>query len=126
MTWLIDRLKEKSTWLAIFTFAGLFGIKLEPEFREAIINAILAVAAVAAFVFRETTHEPHQPDHAPELPKIELMGRSEFSEKHDADAAISAVPVDYRVSADYRRDADRVCASMQANREPQQNDGWNG
>lgn len=72
MNWLIDRLKERSTWLAIFTFAGLLGMKIEPELREAIINAILAVAAVAAFVFREEVKH----DQAA-LPSIELLGRSE-------------------------------------------------
>ena len=71
MKWLLARLKEKSTWLGIFTMAGLFGMKIEPELREAIINAILAVAAVAAFVFREETK------HEQALPPIDLVGRSE-------------------------------------------------
>lgn len=53
MNWLLDRLKERSSWLAIFTVIGLIGIKIDPELREVIINAILAVAAVAAFVFKE-------------------------------------------------------------------------
>ncbi len=126
MNWLIDRLKERSSWIAIFTFAGLFGIKLEPEFREAIINAILAVAAVAAFVFREKTHESHQPDHAPELPDIELMGRISLLEKRDVDLETRKMPVDPRGPIDYRRDVERVRASMQANSEPKQSDGWNG
>ncbi len=57
MNWLLNRLKERSTWLAIFTLLGLVGIKLEPELRELIINAILAVAAIVAFVFRENIHQ---------------------------------------------------------------------
>lgn len=77
MKWLLARLKEKSTWVAIFTLAGLLGMKIEPEFREAIINAILAVAAVAAFVFREHTRESETANPPLELPPIELVGRSE-------------------------------------------------
>lgn len=84
MNWLINRLKERSTWLAIFTLAGLVGIKLEPEFREAIINAILSVAAVVAFVFRENVRERStdldQSARTPTLPPIELTGKSESAE----------------------------------------------
>ena len=81
MNWLLNRLKERSTWLAIFAMAGLVGIKLEPEFRDAIINAILAVAAVVAFVFRENIRERStdldQSAGPPPLPPIELTGKSE-------------------------------------------------
>lgn len=85
MTWLLNRLKEKSTWIAIFTLAGLVGIKIDPELREHIINAILAVAAVAAFVFRENTRErstdPEQsPPRTLPLPPIELTAKSESAE----------------------------------------------
>ncbi len=85
MNWLLNRLKERSTWLAIFTLAGLVGIKIEPEFREAIINAILAVAAVVAFIFRENVRERstdlNQPTGTPTpLPPIELTGKSESAE----------------------------------------------
>lgn len=80
MNWLLNRLKERSTWLAIFTLLGLVGIKLEPELRELIINAILAVAAVVAFVSRENIHErstdlDQATRSAPQLPPIELHGR---------------------------------------------------
>jgi len=85
MTWLLNRLKERSTWLAIFTLAGLVGIKLEPEFREAIINAILAVSAVVAFVFRENIRErstdiDQSSGTETPLPPIELTGKSESPE----------------------------------------------
>ena len=95
MNWLINRLKERTTWLAIFTLLGLVGVKLEPEFREIIINAILAVTAVVAFVFRENVRErstdldqsvrqqtplPPGSGYQP-LPTIELVGKSEVVEK---------------------------------------------
>lgn len=80
MNWLLNRLKERSTWLAIFTMLGLVGIKLEPELRDLIVNAILAVAAIVAFVFRENIHErstdfDQATRSAPQLPPIELQGR---------------------------------------------------
>jgi len=74
-TWLLSRLKEKSTWIGIFTIAGLFGMKIEPELREYIINAILAVAAVAAFVFKEPA----------KIPPIELQGRPTRNSPDDSD-----------------------------------------
>jgi hypothetical protein len=85
MNWLLNRLKERSTWLAIFTMAGLVGIKIEPELREVIINAILAVAAVIAFVFRENVRErstdQDQSARTPPLPPIELTGKSESTDE---------------------------------------------
>lgn len=92
MNWLLNRLKERSTWLAIFTLAGLFGMKIEPELREHIINAILAVAAVAAFVFRENIRErstdlDQASRPASALPPIELQGRAESPARRDADSA---------------------------------------
>jgi len=57
MNWWIERFREKSTWLAMFTFIGLLGIYVEPEFRETIINAILAVAALVSFIYREQNRE---------------------------------------------------------------------
>ena len=97
MNWLLNRLKERSTWLAIFTLAGLVGIKLEPELRELIINAILGVAAVVAFVFRENIRErstdlDQDSRSAPALPPIELQGRSDSPARRDADSA--SQPID--------------------------------
>lgn len=82
MNWLMNRLKEKSTWLGIFTLLGLLGMKLNPELQELITQAILAVAAIVAFVFRESTHE-RSTDTAgpPALPPIELVGQAESSAK---------------------------------------------
>lgn len=99
MNWLLNRLKERTTWLAIFTLAGLVGIKLEPELRELIINAILGVAAVVAFVFRENIRErstdlDQASRPAPALPPIELQSRSEYPGMRDVDSANQPNPVD--------------------------------
>jgi hypothetical protein len=80
MNWLLNRLKERSSWLGLFTLFGLLGMKLNPELQELITQAILAVAAIVAFVYRESTHErstdqPAGPAQA--LPPIDLIGRPE-------------------------------------------------
>lgn len=77
MNWLLNRLKEKSTWLALFTFAGLLGMKLNPELQELITQAILAVAAIVAFVFRENVRERSTDAGPPALPPIDLLGHPE-------------------------------------------------
>jgi hypothetical protein len=77
MRWLLDRLGEHSTWLAIFTFAGLLGVRLEPELRELIIEAILGVAAVVAFIWKES-RDPNERTRKTDIPEIELVGRSEY------------------------------------------------
>ena len=103
MNWLLSRLKERSTWLALFTLAGLLGMKIEPELREHIINAILAVAAVVAFVFRENIRE-----RSTDLPAIELQGRSESPARRDADSASQPNSVDPDLSVFDGEDAQRV------------------
>jgi hypothetical protein len=85
MNWLINRLGERTTWLGIFTMCSLVGIRLEPQFREVLIDAILAVAAVVAFVFRES-HKERSTDvqcQTAKFPPIDLVGRSESVEVDD-------------------------------------------
>jgi hypothetical protein len=67
--WLTDRLKERSTWAAIAAIAGLFGMEIQPEFRDLIINALIGVAAVVAFMFDENKNVNIN------LPPIELQGK---------------------------------------------------
>jgi hypothetical protein len=83
MNWLIDRLKERSTWLGIFTLAGLLGAKLEPELRELIINAILGVAAVVAFVWREhrdPNERTRKTDEVIYIPQFSIPERNESAD----------------------------------------------
>jgi hypothetical protein len=114
MKWLLARLKEKSTWLGIFTIAGLFGMKIEPELREHIINAILAVAAVVAFVFREDVKRA-------DLPPIELQGRADTSAPDSPVAPPAAAFRRYR-----DRDDDGMQSELPTRSGTQQSDGWNG
>jgi hypothetical protein len=78
--WLAERLKERSTWLAILAIAGLFGIQIEPELRTHITDALMAIAAIVAFLFRENERQVNI-----QLPPIEMQSkpsRIEVPENH--------------------------------------------
>ena len=50
ITWILDRAKERSTWMGLFLLAGAVGWAVTPEHKELVIAAAVAiVAAVAAF-----------------------------------------------------------------------------
>lgn len=47
MDWLLERLKEKSTWVALVTNgAALLGAHLAPEMQEAIIATGLGITSI--------------------------------------------------------------------------------
>jgi len=45
-TWMLKRLKERSTWSGIITLLGLMGYTLKPELAEAIVTAATAIIAL--------------------------------------------------------------------------------
>ena len=48
--WLMERLKERSTWLGIVSFLTAAGVALDPEQAAALVTGEVAVAgAIAAF-----------------------------------------------------------------------------
>jgi len=51
--WLIDRLKERSTWVGIAAALTAAGVAIEPALSEAIITAGVALAGVAAVVTKD-------------------------------------------------------------------------
>ena len=46
MTWILNRLKERSTWTALITILGLCGVKIAPELQTTIIEAVVAVVSI--------------------------------------------------------------------------------
>lgn len=52
MNYLIDRLKEPSTWRGILAMMTAVGVKLHPELQEAIISAGLALIGLVN-IFRK-------------------------------------------------------------------------
>ena len=50
IAWILDRAKERSTWMGLFSLAGAVGWAVTPDHKELIITAAVAiVAAVPAF-----------------------------------------------------------------------------
>lgn len=52
MQYLIDRLKERSTWLGIITLATAVGVSLSPEQAEALAVAGASLAGAIAMFTR--------------------------------------------------------------------------
>jgi hypothetical protein len=46
--WIIDRLRERSTWLGLVSFAAAVGVTLSPEQAQAMIAAGMALAGLIA------------------------------------------------------------------------------
>ena len=96
--WFRHRLRERTTWLSVLGLLGLFGIRLEPELQEYIIQGLIALSCVVAFLFPESDLVKKD-----ELPPIDLVSRSEPERLRDAE-----MPP--------RTDSAR----------PPRSDGWNG
>jgi hypothetical protein len=58
MKWLIDRLKEPSTWQGIATFAGAIGILLSPELWLQIGVAAGAIIGLVQVIKKERETPP--------------------------------------------------------------------
>lgn len=54
MNYLIDRLKEPSTWRGILAMLTAVGVKLHPELQEAIISAGLALIGLVNIFRKES------------------------------------------------------------------------
>jgi len=68
--WFLKRLRERTTWLSILGMLGLFGIKLEPELQEYIIQGLIALSCIVAFLFPESELVKKA-----DLPPIDLVSR---------------------------------------------------
>ncbi len=53
MGWILERAKERSTWMGLFSLAGAVGFAISPENKEIIIGAAVAVVAAVAAMTRD-------------------------------------------------------------------------
>ena len=53
LTWILDRAKERSTWMGLFSLAGAVGLAFTPKHREPVITAAVAVVAAIAAMTRD-------------------------------------------------------------------------
>ena len=52
-SWLLDRLREKSTWYAMLGFLTALDVHFNPELTQNLTELAVAVASVIAFVTKE-------------------------------------------------------------------------
>ena len=53
LAWILDRAKERSTWMGLFSLAGAAGWAVTPDHKELIITAAVAVVAAIAALTRD-------------------------------------------------------------------------
>jgi len=51
--WVLNRLKERSTWAGIVSLAGAVGLSVAPELSEQIITAGLALVGIVAAILKD-------------------------------------------------------------------------
>ena len=73
MNWLLNRLREPSTWRGLVWLATVAGLSLRPDQAEAIVTVGIALAGLLG-VFLSDEPKSVRPD---PLPPIDLQGRPE-------------------------------------------------
>jgi len=53
LIWILDRAKERSTWMGLFSLAGAIGLAVSPENKEIVITAAIGVVAAIAALTRD-------------------------------------------------------------------------
>ena len=57
MKYILDRLKEPSSWRGLVMIATAFGVSVNPELIDSIIAAGTGLAGVIGFVFKDKVAE---------------------------------------------------------------------
>ena len=57
MKYIVDRLKEPSSWRGLVMIATAFGVSINPELLDSIIAAGTGLAGVIGFVFKDKVAE---------------------------------------------------------------------
>jgi hypothetical protein len=53
LSWLLDRLKEPSTWYSIITMLTTAGVNIDPDLAQPIISTGVGAASIILFVTKE-------------------------------------------------------------------------
>lgn len=53
LKWVLDRAKERSTWIGLASVLAAAGVALSPELKEAIIATGIAVAGLVAVITKD-------------------------------------------------------------------------
>jgi len=77
MTWLMNRLREASTWRGMVWLLTVSGVALRPDQVEAIVLAGMAIAGLLGVFLQDKARDPNERTRATDIPEIELVGVSE-------------------------------------------------
>lgn len=56
--WIIDRLREPTTWIGLISFAAATGVSFAPELQDSIVTAGVAIGGTLAIVLKEKGDGP--------------------------------------------------------------------
>ncbi len=127
MNWLLNRLREASTWRGLVWLLTVSGVALRPDQVEAIVLAGMAIAGLLGVFLQDKVRDPNERTRATDIPEIELVGRSEST---DAPRPPNVVSDNVRV--DYDDDGGVICVrrspvpSDAAIQPEERGPGWNG
>ena len=77
MNWIINRLREASTWRGLVWLLTVSGVALRPDQIEAIVLAGMALAGLIGVFVRDEIRSSETRTRETDIPSISLVGRSE-------------------------------------------------
>ena len=76
MTWVLNRLREASTWRGFVWLLTVSGVALRPDQIEAIVMAGMALAGLLGVFLKDEIRSPETRTRETDLPPIDLQGRA--------------------------------------------------
>jgi hypothetical protein len=77
VNWIINRLREASTWRGLVWLLTVSGVALRPDQIEAIVLAGMALAGLIGVFVRDEIRSPETRTRETDISEINLVGRSE-------------------------------------------------
>ncbi len=125
MNWIINRLREASTWRGLVWLLTVSGVALRPDQVEAIVLAGMAIAGLLGVFLQDKARDPNERTRKTDIPEITLVGRSESV---DAPRDSNIAPIDNGES--YGQYVERMLRAQlpsdSAIQHEERGPGWNG
>ena len=77
MDWLLNRLREASTWRGLVWLLTVSGVALRPDQVEAIVLTGMAIAGLLGVFLQDQARDSNERTRKTDIPEIDLVGRSE-------------------------------------------------
>ncbi len=125
MNWVINRLREASTWRGLVWLLTVSGVALRPDQVEAIVLAGMAIAGLLGVFLQDKARDPNERTRKTDIPEIELVGRSEST---DASRDSDVIPLAsmWTVDESLERMRESQLPSDAAIQSEERGAGWNG